>query len=107
MRIYYAVDEAATPEDIRVAASLRVGGSTVTFCNARLCNDIAEIRGADKVIYNGIPEKYLAIIEDYCQKLKIDCDPSIPIPVNPIIANLQLKPSIQNPAIVRRKQDAK
>ncbi len=107
MRIYYAVDEAATSEDIRIAALLRAEGHVVTFCNARLCRTIAEIRGADKVVYNGIEEKYLAVIEDYCQTLKIVCDPAIPIPLNPIVANLQLKPLIQNSTLIRRKQATK
>jgi len=101
MRIYYAVDKAATSEDIRIAALLRTEGNDVTFCNARLCRTIAEIRGADKVVYNGIQEKHLLAIEDYCHKLGIDCNPAIPVPLTPV------KPLIQNPVIIRRKQATK
>lgn len=101
MRIYYFVNEVATLDDIRIAASLRIGGTSVTMCNARLCNDISQIRGADKVIYNNVDEKYIDIIENFCAQLNVVCEPAIPI-VPP--SNLQLQ---FNSTAVRRKREIK
>jgi len=111
MRIFYFVNEAATPEDIRLAALLRAEGNTVTMHNARLMDDVSILRGVDRVVYNGISDKHLHLLEHYCGMVGIFCDPAIPQPPPITSVPLQLdpvKPAVELPItpVSRRRSSA-